>query len=463
MKIERFEIAGLAQYSYIVASDGKAAVIDPMRDIDRYTTYAREQRLTIAHILETHIHADFAAGSLALAAATRAELALSAHDEGEHYRYRMPHQPIADGDSIAIGSVRLRALHTPGHTPEHLSFLLFDNERSATEPVALFSGDFLFVDSAGRPDLLGEEAKQRLARELFHSHHRRIHAVPDGTVLYPGHGAGSLCGAGMSERAESTLGYERATNHLFRLSEEAFVSEILGSVPPMPAYYPRMKQLNADGAPPLSAIPGDKPLSPAEVAALARHPDVLLLDLRRPEAFGGAHIRNAINIGAGQNLSQWAGWLLDPHTRIVLISEAGDDEDSRRALTRVGLDRIEGFLDEGMPAWINAGYDFARTPQLSAREAERRSAETLVLDVRTDQEWNDGHIPGASHVMLGELPDRLPALRNDQEIVTVCGTGYRSSIAASLLARSGFGHVSNMDGGMTAWTCAGLPAPSNQP
>ncbi len=457
MKIERLEVPGLAQYSYIVSAEGRAAVIDPLRDIDRYTAYATKHGLKITHILETHIHADFAAGSTALVEATGAELALSAYDEGEHYRYAMPHCAMQDGDAVEIGGIRIQALHTPGHTPEHLSFILFDSKRSLTAPSALFSGDFLFVGSLGRPDLLGDEAKQGLAHQLFRSLHDRIAFLPDSVAIYPGHGAGSLCGAGMSDRAESTLGYERATNPFFQLSEEAFVAEILASVPPMPRYYPRMKELNAHGAPILPAIPGCRDLSPSDVAKLAQQADAMLLDLRRPEAVGGAHVPGSINIGAGQNLSLWAGWLLDANKRIVLIGEDGDDEAARRSLVRVGLDRIEGFLAKGMPAWIDAGLEFARTTQLSVLEVAGNSHENLVLDVRSEKEWEEGHIHGAMHSMLGDLACNFDSLSFDRPIVTVCGSGYRSSIAASLLAQHGVLGVSSMNGGMAAWRRQNLP------
>jgi hydroxyacylglutathione hydrolase len=456
MKIERFEIPGLAQYSYIISSGGKAAVIDPIRDVDRYTAYTSAHKLTITHVLETHIHADFAAGSVTLAKGTGAELALSGHDKGEHYRYTMAHRALHDGQSIQIGAVRLQALHTPGHTPEHLSFVLYDNQRSASEPVALFSGDFLFVGSLGRPDLLGDDAKQGLAHELYLSLHERIASLPDYIEIHPGHGAGSLCGAGMSERAESTLGYERATNPLFKVTEDEFVREILIDVPPMPSYYPRMKELNAKGAPSLTCLPG-QPLSVEAVKSLAAQEDVTLLDLRRPESFGGAHMMGAINIGAGQNLALWAGWLLSSTQRIVLIGDEGKDESSRRALTRVGLDHIEGFLSEGMPAWIEAGEEFTRTPQLSIAEVKNRMAKTVVVDVRSDKEWAAGHIEGAQHIMLGDLQKHMDGLPRDRFLITVCGSGYRSSIAASLLKKAGFAGISSMDGGMTAWNRQKLP------
>lgn len=451
MNVERFEVPGLAQYSYIVSSDGKAAVIDPIRDIDRYTRYADGHSLTITHILETHIHADFAAGSQALALATGAQLALSAHDVGENYRYRMPHHPLKGGDVIEVGKVTLQALHTPGHTPEHLSFTLYDTERNTTHPVALFSGDFLFVGSMGRPDLLGEAAKHSLATELFRSAHERIKGLPDGVELYPGHGAGSLCGAGMSERAESTLGYERVTNSFFRLDEESFVQAILQSVPAMPDYYPRMKALNSDGAPALLLSHGDHALSVVEVDSLSKRRDVMLLDLRGHEAFGAAHIPGSINIGDGSNLSLWAGWLIDPALRLILIGENGDEEQARRSLMRVGLDRIEGHLAKGFATWVDAGLELSHIPQLSTDEVAAVKDDDVVLDVRSATEWQSGHIAGARHIMLGDLSRHLEELPRERTVITVCGSGYRASIAASLLAQRGFSKVSLMDGGMTAW------------
>lgn len=454
MKIERFEVAGLAQYSYVISDGGRAAVIDAIRDVERYVEYAAKEGLTITHVLETHIHADFAAGSTALVAATGAELCLSAYDEGEHFESAMPHRELRDGELIGVGNLFLEALHTPGHTPEHLSFVLYDTTRSATEAMAIFTGDFLFVGSLGRPDLLGEEAKLGLAHALYRSLQERIAGLPDGVQVYPGHGAGSLCGAGMSERAESTLGYERRTDALFGLDEESFVAAILKSVPPMPTYYPRMKALNAAGAEVFAQVPGAKALTVEEMAALAGREDVVVLDLRRPEAFGGAHIPGAVNIGAGQNLSLWAGWLLDAEKRMVLVNDAGDDVEARRALLRVGLDRIEGYLAKGMPAWVEAGMPLGRTPQLGVDEVAEGTGR-LVLDVRSDAEWRAGHIAGATHLMLGDLPRRIAEVP-DQPVVTVCGSGYRSSIAASLLARGGVKDVSSMDGGMGAWARRGL-------
>lgn len=457
MKIKQFEVPGLAQYSYVLSSAGEAIVLDPMRDFDRYISYASQHDLTIRFVTETHIHADFASGSSALAKAVQAELALSGYDAGEHYRYTMDHRELRNGDTIEVGSIKLVALHTPGHTPEHLSFVLFDMERSATDPVAIFTGDFLFVGSLGRPDLLGEDAKQALAHELYKSLHERIASLNDGVQVFPGHGAGSLCGAGMSEQAESTLGYERATQPLFHLDEMSFTRTILSSVPPMPSYYPRMKQLNSEGAPSVTTLPEFTGLAPLEFAEAISESNAIVLDLRRPEAFGGAHIAGAVNIGAGQNLSLWAGWLLDSQGPIYLISDNDDDEASRWALLRVGLDNLGGFLSKGMPAWIDAGMDFTQTPQLSVQGAEERKKSMLVLDVRSDAEWTGGHIDGAKHISLGALTEQFSELSRSTPILAVCGSGYRSSIAASLLQKAGFPMVSSMHGGMAAWKRQTLP------
>ncbi|SFS06927.1 hydroxyacylglutathione hydrolase [Granulicella pectinivorans] len=455
MNVERFEVPGLAQYSYLVSDNGEAAVIDPIRDIDRYIAYAAEHGLRIVAILETHIHADFAAGSVALAAATGAPLCLSAYDEGELYRYAMPHRALHHGERVSIGGARLEAVHTPGHTPEHLSFLLF--ESGATQPTAMFSGDFLFAGSLGRPDLLGEGAKQGLAHALYGSLTQRLSGLPDALTVYPGHGAGSLCGSGMSGHAATTLGSERATNPFFRLAAEAFVTTILASVPPMPAYYPRMKQLNADGAPVLATLPGASALSVQTVFSASTDPAFVLVDLRTPAEFGDGHIPGAVNIGVEGNLSLWAGWMLDPTKRIVLIGGDGDEAETRLALIRVGLDAIAGHLDGGMPAWTAAGLPVAETVQFAPVDAAAQANTSMLLDVRNEAERREGVIPGSRAAMLGDLLEAVAPIPRDTPLITVCAGGYRASLAASLLLRAGFTHVGSLAGGVGAWLEAGMP------
>src|SRR5471032_1862792 len=295
MVIERFEVPGLAQFSYMVEDSGEAVVIDPIRDIARYLHAAAAKGWKITQVIETHIHADCASGAKALAERNGAELAVSAHDEGERFQYSMPHRGLRDGDVVQVGRAQLAALHTPGHTPEHLSFVL--QKQGSSEPTAIFTGDFLFVGALGRPDLLGEAETARLAAELYRSVSQRIAELPDALRVYPGHGAGSLCGAGMSERPESTLGAERATNLYFSYAKQEFVEKILEASPEMPSYYPRMKELNSAGAVAYESLPAMKALSAEKVANIS----ATIIDLRSPESFGEAHIPGSLNIGIGGN------------------------------------------------------------------------------------------------------------------------------------------------------------------
>jgi hydroxyacylglutathione hydrolase len=332
--------------------------------------------------------------------------------------------------------------------------------------MALFSGDFLFVGSLGRPDLLGDDVKQALARSLFQSIHDKIAGLSDGVELYPAHGAGSLCGSGISQRPYSTLGYERFCNvFLAGHSEDRFVESILASVPEFPDYYRRMKTINSEGPPILETLPGGVALSPKQFREVLRTSEAIVIDLRRPEAFGGAHIPLAFNIGAGQNLSMWAAWVVPYDHPILLVGDEHTDiEQARRSLFRVGFDQIQGFLRGGISAWIEAGYEQAHTPQLSVCELHRKlqSATAYVLDVRSPKEWEAGHIERAIHIPGGELPKRLGELPAGAEIHLVCGSGYRSSVAGSVLARAGHATVINVVGGMGAWTRQHLPTVSDQ-
>jgi hydroxyacylglutathione hydrolase len=464
--LERFAVPGLAHYSYLLGSKGQAVVIDPKRDVDSYLDYASAKALKITHVLETHIHADYASGATKLAAATGAELWLSRHDDGEHYQYRFPHREVSDGDELHFGELRIAAIHTPGHTPEHLSFLSYEKTRCG-QPMALFSGDFLFVGSLGRPDLLGEQEKQRLAHALYESVHRRINGLPDGVEVYPAHGAGSLCGSGIAQREHSTLGYERFCNvFMGDRSERDFVEAVLKSVPEFPDYYRRMKQLNSEGPKLLDGLPGRTAFPAAEFRAKMQELAAVVLDLRRPEAFGGAHIPGAFNIGAGPNLSVWAAWVL-PYDRPILLvgDERADLDEARRSLIRVGLDDIAGYLRGGIGTWIEAGYEQAHIPQISVQELRRKqkSGQSLfILDVRSRGEWMAGHIEGAIHIPGGELPKRTAEVPRNIPVHVICGSGYRSSVAASVLKRAGFEQIVNVAGGMAAWDSQALPAASGR-
>jgi hydroxyacylglutathione hydrolase len=491
MLLERFEDRGLAQYSYAVGDEAArvVAVVDPRRDVDVYVDWAAERGFTITDVLETHIHADFASGARELALRTGATLRLSAYDEDERYEVLHAHALLRDGDSVQLGAVRLQALHTPGHTPEHLTFLVYDGARDRdardvqNAPVAALTGDFLFVGSLGRPDLLGEETKHALARRLFKSVREKLAGLPDAMEVYPGHGAGSMCGAGMSSRPFSTLGAERVSNPYLdpALSEEAFVERLLAASPPLPPYYLRMKALNAAGPALLGHLPGGLPgLAPLPVERfreLVEDGAHVVIDLRDQLAFGGGHVPGALGIGVDGQLSTWAGWLVPydlsdggrggrPTVSLLLVAaDAGDVEPAVRALVRVGFDDIEGWLEGGMQAWTARGFPVATLPQVSVSElaaqldgatAAATNGALTVLDVRADSEWAQGHVAGATHLLGGHVPQRLAEVPSGP-LAVLCGGGYRSTAVASFLQRAGRHDVVNVTGGMGAWKRAGLP------
>lgn len=459
MIFERFEEPGLSQFAYAIGCQGagSVAIIDPMRDIDVYIDYAHRIGYTISHVLETHIHADFASGARELAEKTGAELCLSGYDEGEMFEIQFPRRKLNDGDSFDIGNVRLVARHTPGHTPEHMSYIVYDMQRSPGTPMAMLSGDFLFVGSIGRPDLLGEVETDSLARRL-HASVLALNGLPDSMEVHPGHGAGSMCGTGMSGRPMSTLGYERIANPMLDpgLTEDAFVEKILSNLPPRPEYYTRMKQLNSRGPALLGQLSAGPPISPEDARDFSE--SGIIIDLRNQTDFGRGHVPGSVCIGSGRNFSTWAAWMLPPETPLLLVGTSTPDiEQAVRGLVRVGLDDIAGHLTGGMKAWTKAGLPVAQHEVIPSSELQERIAsgeDLCVLDVRTDREWDEGHIPDALHVILHDLPAHIDDLKNRGRVVTVCGGGYRSVIAASLLEQAGV-EVLDQLGGMAAWYRAG--------
>jgi hydroxyacylglutathione hydrolase len=470
MIFERIEVPGLSHYSYILGcpADGRMVVVDPKRDVDDYLRFAQRKGLDISHVLETHIHADYASGACELAERVGASVWCSGYDEGETFEVQFPHTDVFDGDELILGSVRIIALHTPGHTPEHVSYLVYDLARSDSAPMAMLSGDFLFVGSLGRPDLLGEEAKLNLAKQLFHSVREKLRDLPDGLEIHPAHGAGSMCGAGMSGRPFSTLGYERIANPYLdpTLSEQQFIERILGSVPPFPEYYKRMKRVNSDGARVLGGIPGQSAIPPDRFAQLIEEGHIVI-DLRDQIAFAGGHIPGSFGIGCGSLLPVWAAWVVPYDTPILLVAnEASEAKEAARSLIRVGLDEIAGCLDGGIAAWTKAGLPLEQTGSATPDEIHkrlRRGEDVHVLDVRTDAEWNSGHIEGAMHLFGGEIENNLDRLPNKNATIAVtCGGGYRSTVAVSVLRRHGFRNLINIAGGMRAWKKDGLPTISER-
>lgn len=465
MIFEQFEVKGLSHFSYAVGC-GKCKeimIIDPKRDYDTYMDYAEKNGYKIAYVTETHIHADFASGAKELAEKTGAKLLLSAYDEDELYEVQFPHTEVKEGDIINIGGISLKVLHTPGHTPEHISFLLYEAARSEKDPLMMFSGDFLFIGSLGRPDLLGEQAKIGLAKKLYHSITEKLKELPDGMFIYPGHGAGSLCGAGMSSASTSTLGMERLSNPYLnqKYSEDEFVDKILSNSPPFPEYYKKMKKLNSEGPKTLNGVPQPKRMSGKEFEEAISKEKVELIDLRHPLTYGGGHICSSVNISNNNLMSSWAPWTISYDKPIYLISDREENIDENvRKLIQVGLDDIRACITE-IEKWVQSGNSFMSTKQISVKELHEKLSQennSMVLDVRSDNEWNGGHIENAKHVFLGKLPSEGEDIaEKEKEVYVICGGGYRSSIAAGLLQNMGYTNIINVFGGMSAWKNANLP------
>jgi hydroxyacylglutathione hydrolase len=453
---ETVRTEGLAHLSYLVGdrSSGRAAVIDPRRDVEVYLDLARRHGVTITHAVETHVHADFVSGSRELAART-GTASVSVSVEGGA-RYGFAHEPLRDGSRVELGAVTLTAVHTPGHTPEHMAYLAMERGN----PWGFFSGDFLFADSVGRPDLLGADQTPGLARALFRSLRTALTPLPDAVPLYPAHGAGSPCGANICDR-RSTVGRERRHNPALRFTDEAaFTDWVLRTAPPMPRYYPRMKRINAEGPQVLNGLPTIEWLEPATFRRRLAAGDVQLVDNRTMLAFGGGHIAGAWNLGPRPELSLWAGWMLDPAKPIALVlPRDGDVAEVLRLLLRVGFTRFAGCLKGGMEAWVAAGLPVQGLAQVSVQELDRRlpPRDFQLLDVRTPGEWDQGHLPGARYLFLGDLPEKLRDLNPDRPVAAYCVSGYRSSLAASILEAAGFAGATNVPGGYQAWTTAGFP------
>ncbi|MBY0522689.1 MAG: MBL fold metallo-hydrolase [Gemmataceae bacterium] len=462
---QRF-VPGLAIASYLVGDEksGEAVVIDPTRDVGEFLQFARQHQLHIRHIVETHIHADFVCGSRELKAQLNGAATIHCSSYGgPDWTQPYADRHVKEGDGIDIGGLRLGFLHTPGHTPEHISISLTDTSRSADVPWFLFTGDFLFVGDVGRPDLLGEQAQQALAHQLYGSVFDKLPMLADFTEIFPAHGSGSLCGKALSSRLSSTVGYERRFNpSLVRKPESQWVHDLLAGMPLAPPYFRRMKQVNKEGPAILgSNFPGQQRYSAKQVRDQASE-RCLILDVRPKEAFAAAHIPNAINVPVGPSLPTWAGWVLPYDLPIIIVpEEPGQMSDVITSLLRVGLDDLRGYLEGGIDAWETAGYPLASLSTISVHDVQRELAAApagqTILDVRTEGEWHGGHVGGALHIHGGKLSEHFTEISRDRPVTVICGSGYRASIAASFLQREGYRNVRNVLGGMSAWKAAGLP------
>ncbi len=460
MLFKQFYVEGLAAMSYMVGSrpPGGVAVIDPVRDVSMYINAADEEGVEITHIFETHIHADFVSGSRELAERTGANIYLSSHG-GSDWKYGFDHVPVKDGDEIEIGQYRVRVIHAPGHTPEHVVFTLSDTSRS-DEPWMAFTGDFLFVGDIGRPDLLGEKFSEELAQSLYESIHNKLLKLPDWVEVYPAHGEGSLCGRTLGSKRSTTVGFERRFNYaLEHMAIEDFIRMILREQPPAPAYFRRMKRINKEGPRVLGALPDPSALRPRDIEKLLRD-GAVLIDSRTPEAFGGAHIEGSYSIPLDPSFPTWVGYLVPPDKPVVLIVERREDvEVVARHLIRVGYDDIAGYLEGGIRAWLMEEYPISEIPQISPKIARAKIAEegAIMLDVRTDSEWNSFRYPFALHMHAGLLAEKYLELSLDSSkpLIMTCRSGHRGSIASSILRQKGFKNVYNLLGGMVAWRNSG--------
>jgi len=471
MYFEQFYLACLAHASYMLGSEGIAVVVDPQRDVDLYIDEAARQRLRIAHVVETHLHADFVSGHRDLAVRTGATIHI-----GGRARAEFPHHGVHDGYEISFGRCRLRFLETPGHTPESLCVLVTDLDRSP-EPWAVLTGDTLFIGDVGRPDLSREFTPQQLAGMLYDSLHEKLLRLPDSVEVFPAHGAGSLCGRNISPERRSTIGAERARNYALRpMNRDEFIRLITTDLPPRPGYFALDAEINRTGAEPLAAMPPVPALSPEQVGRLlsARDGHAIVLDTRSAVLFGAGHVPGSIHIALAGQYASWAGTLLGLTSAVVLVTDDAEQvEEARTRLARVGIETVAGYLDGGVLAWERSGRKLGQVPQVSVadlgRELRARPGEIQVLDVRTDVERRGGHITQSFHKPLDQLAlasddasrQRLAALLGDLDpaapTAVHCKSGYRSSIATSLLARYGFENVMNVLGGFDAWVAQDLP------
>ena len=465
MILKRFYEERLAQASFLLGcpASGEALVIDPNRDVDRYIDAARAEGLHITAVTETHIHADFVSGSRELAQRAGATLAVSA-EGGPDWQYAFTGEPgvklLRNGDSLRAGEVRLTARHTPGHTPEHLTFLLTD-EATSTEPVGAFTGDFIFAGDVGRPDLLERAAgisgtMDTAARQLFRSL-LAFRGLPDRLLLWPGHGAGSACGKKLGGMPVTTLGYERLANWAFHIEDEAeFVAKVLEDQPEPPRYFAEMKRVNKSGAE--SPRMGPAHLGPEALAA-AVDAGVQIIDLRPAADFAAGFVPGTISTPLNKSFLNWAGAVLDGGQEIYLTGEEAEVREAAAALSLIGLDRVTGwFSPRALDYWRGQHGDLAAIADVAAVEmlARQKQGDT-VLDVRSASEFRAGHIPGALHIPLGRISEAADSLPRDARIVVHCQGGARSPIVLSVLCKMGFREVANFAGGFAEYQRQGLP------
>lgn len=458
MHFKQFYLGCLAQASYLVGSEGEAAVVDPRRDVEEYLSEATNRGLTIKWVIETHLHADFVSGHRELAERTGATIVI-----GSKAGASFPHKAAKDGDEITVGSLVLRILETPGHTPESISILVIDPQDSP-DPKMVLTGDTLFVGDVGRPDLAGGRGitSEAMAGMLFDSLHEKLLRLPDSVEVYPAHGAGSLCGKNISRQTFSTIGEQRRTNVALQpMTRDEFVRSVTTNLPEIPPYFEHDVAVNREGAPNLS----DRPLPPALTAEEVERrsaEDEIVLDVRPGPVFGAGHVPGSVNIDLHGEFAPWAGALLPLSLPIVVVADSLDGvREAVIRLSRVGIDDVAGYLEGGPAAWEASGRALEAVPQIPVQELEAHvtsgESDLQVVDVRRPGEYASGHVPGAETLPLDRLEAGTAKLDSKRPLALVCASGYRSSTAASLLRRQGFENLRNVVGGTRAWVKAGYP------
>ena len=449
MFFKQIKVEGLGCLSYIIGCplDGRAVVVDPKRDVDEYLQIAEENNLTISSIIETHVHADHISGGQELKARTDADIYIH-----ENAGVAYAHKKLKDGDKIEIGKVLLEIVYTPGHTPNAITLAVTDRSRGES-PEMLLTGDLLFVGSIGRPDLAGNELLDEQIRNLYQSLHEKLGRFQDLVEIYPAHGEGSLCGSGLSAKPSSTLGFERKNNVYFQLSFDEFKKKLTERIPFRPKNFSHIISQNKKGPLLFSQLVRPVKLSTSDIeAAVSEGKNII--DLRDATSFGGAHVPGSLNIGFTPQSATWLGTVVDPDKALVLLANQNRDIESAISLFRkAGYDNITGF-SLGLSAWISQGEETGFLPQVSIHGLNRileKYANHNVIDVRTPEEWKTGHIKNALSIPLNNLIEKGTDLGKEDHVSIVCGSGYRSNIAGSMLKSRGFDHVYSVIGGMNAW------------
>ena len=447
MHFKQFYLGCLAHASYLIGSDGEAAVVDPQRDVDQYIDEAEHHGFKIRYVIETHLHADFVSGHQELAARTDAEIVFGARANAE-----FPHRAVKDGDELRVGQVTLRAIETPGHTPESMSWLV-----TGDGPQKVLTGDTLFIGDVGRPDLVGAKGytSEAMASMLYDSLHSKLLKLDDSVEVYPAHGAGSACGRNISKETSSTIGEQRRFNYALRpMSREEFVQMLTTDLAAPPKYFPMDAEINRRGARALQEI-SVRPLAARDV----KEKGATVLDVRSAAAFGAGHVPGSVNIGLEGQYASWAGSLLSAQEAIVIVGEGKSQVDEAvMRLARVGFENVAGFLDGGIAAWAAAGYEVATLPQMPVDELRERIREKRlrIIDVRTPSEYASGHVPGAVNAPLAAFAGAAGRFQPNEAAAIICAGGYRSSAASSLLAKQGFRELYNVIGGTSAWVRQGF-------